>query len=656
MFVRMSASLKFQRISGYVHVVDMVKNFGNADSMSIAQAIKQAVKNACTKNLHVPHKSEEWHAENTECCTDTYETFTKNVSLLNADAASDEKKAMDILGSDALLVDVPEEHVCRPKIEAVANTFPGILCQHEDKAHASTRLTQRGWAAVPECRDVYARMIGSTTSPTRIIQNSPQWQKTHSDIILGEKIWQGKTVSEMGMAPHRFNSSSKPMIRNVINVRAVCGQAQIIWQTRGASSFEGQSMLAFASWVQTFHLMLLSFMCEGGCETLKVTRTVEPEDADLGDWASCTETFLKTCIVLFEHKRAQFIGFGKYMLDQLKEEIVFRLPNNQIKTLQLPTQEEIDKALGHMVEWTHLTYKILVAEQPHFHIMQTFTSLSLKRDWANLDKHPHGDEAKEFQRNIERICKMVNVCPTEAIPELKELQPLAKHLLDSGTCASEREAWAHSLMMRMNTARRKEYQFKDARQEYNASSAIIDINVGWGISSSGVERLIGVDKETVSTKHRKCMDQSRLNDELEILMATEELLVKTVNDASMLYLKTFGLPRQKTLLRSDVGQKRPRNDEPSEGFKVASEKAFLRNREKEIDGELDAFANDIDLKQIRQEPRVWASTAAANEASFQENKVKNKLMKEAMKTHSSSLMSDELASINDTDKTEYVKK
>ena len=311
MFVRMSASLKFKRISGYVHVVDMVKNFGNADSMSIAQAIKQAVKNACTKNLHVPHKSEEWHAENTECCTDTYETFTKNVSLLNADAASDEKKAMDILGSDALLVDVPEEHVCRPKIEAVANTFPGILCQHEDKAHASTRLTQRGWAAVPECRDVYARMIGSTTSPTRIIQNSPQWQKTHSDIILGEKIWQGKTVSELGMAPHRFNSSSKPMIRNVINVRAVCGQAQVIWQTRGASSHEGQSMLSFASWVQTFHLMLLSFMCDGGCETLKVTRTVEPEDADLGDWASCTETFLKTCIVLFEHKRAQFVGFGE---------------------------------------------------------------------------------------------------------------------------------------------------------------------------------------------------------------------------------------------------------------------------------------------------------------------------------------------------------
>ena len=107
MFVRMSASLKFQSISGHVHVVNMVKNFGNADSMSIAQAIKQAVKNACTKNLSVPYKSKEWHDEFSSLCTDTFETFTTNVSLLNADAASDEKKAMDILGSDGLLVYIP---------------------------------------------------------------------------------------------------------------------------------------------------------------------------------------------------------------------------------------------------------------------------------------------------------------------------------------------------------------------------------------------------------------------------------------------------------------------------------------------------------------------------------------------------------------------
>ena len=73
---------------------------------------------------------------------------------------------------------------------------------------------------------------------------------------------------------------------------------------------------------------------------------------------------------------------------------------------------------------------------------------------------------------------------------------------------------------------------------------------------------------------------------------------------------------------------------------LASENAFLRVREKEIHDELNAFAKDIDLKQIRQEPRVWASTEAAKEASFQEGKLKQKMMKEACETRSSSSMAD----------------
>ena len=56
--------------------------------------------------------------------------------------------------------------------------FPNVLGQREDVSHASTRLTERGWSAVPLLHEVYQKQIGDKSSPCRVLHNSLQWQKT----------------------------------------------------------------------------------------------------------------------------------------------------------------------------------------------------------------------------------------------------------------------------------------------------------------------------------------------------------------------------------------------------------------------------------------------------------------------------------------------
>ena len=94
---------------------------------------------------------------------------------------------------------------------------------------------------------------------------------------------------------------------------------------------------------------------------------------------------------------------------------------------------------------------------------------------------------------------------------------------------------------------------KDSQSALPVASKIVNLNTAWGMTSAGVERLIGMDKETVSTTHRKCMDESRVNDELEILSASEDMQDVAIKDGSVIYLETYGEVRNGYGIRRDSG-------------------------------------------------------------------------------------------------------
>ena len=178
MYVKFSASLKRQRAVGFLAAMPMLKMTGQQDSVAIAQAIKDAVVSACILKNEVPFKKESWHHKNRFVNEKAIENLRKATFLLDSDAAGDEKKAQEILDKGQLDSEVATGVCVRVELAEVEEFFPGLLGQHEDNAHASTRLTQRGWAAVPELKECYMMMVGSPTSPCRILQPSEQWQET----------------------------------------------------------------------------------------------------------------------------------------------------------------------------------------------------------------------------------------------------------------------------------------------------------------------------------------------------------------------------------------------------------------------------------------------------------------------------------------------
>ena len=178
MYVNFSASLKLQRAVGFLAATPMLKRTGQQDSVAIAQAIKEAVVSACILKNEVPFKRESWHRKNRFVHEKAIENLQNATFLLDSDAAGDEKKAQEILDKGQLDSEVATGVCVRAELAEVEEFFPRLLGQHEDNAHASTRLTQRGWAGVPELKECYMMMVGSPTSPCRILQSSEQWQKT----------------------------------------------------------------------------------------------------------------------------------------------------------------------------------------------------------------------------------------------------------------------------------------------------------------------------------------------------------------------------------------------------------------------------------------------------------------------------------------------
>ena len=85
-------------------------------------------------------------------------------------------------------------------------------------------------------------------------------------------------------------------------------------------------MVNWAKREDTFHLLLFAFMTDGGLEVCKVTRGIEPEDADMSQWADATECFLKTGIVIPDRLKDSFFEM-RGRVDNYAHGIAFRVGN-----------------------------------------------------------------------------------------------------------------------------------------------------------------------------------------------------------------------------------------------------------------------------------------------------------------------------------------
>ena len=174
------------------------------------------------------------------------------MSLLDADAAADEKRSMRIVSeypAELCLKDVTEgeseegslmegdeiadvvdgdiadgDFVNLLGLGLVVGEFPNVRHHNQDKAHASRRVTSRLWKAQPDLWDVYMRKVRGKTSIMRMTKTRPLFGAQLAEFIKNDGKLIGAYISQMGLAMHRFDSASKPMVMGVLCLLPLCAQ------------------------------------------------------------------------------------------------------------------------------------------------------------------------------------------------------------------------------------------------------------------------------------------------------------------------------------------------------------------------------------------------------------------------------------------------
>ena len=188
--------------------------------------------------------------------------------LLDADAAADEQLAARLL-------------------RAGAGMFSNAKAQQRDRTHASRRLISRPFAAIPEIKEVMEFFLLQSGSILKTINNSLVLQGKFAEFCKGR-------ARNLTFRMHRFNSTSKPASRFVLEFDAVLLTA--IW---GAVQRSCPSCKDFLSFVDEKKLLLFAMCADVSDEGLALTRLTDTESYDIAEVILECSAFLSRMKYLF---------------------------------------------------------------------------------------------------------------------------------------------------------------------------------------------------------------------------------------------------------------------------------------------------------------------------------------------------------------------
>lgn len=363
------------------------------------------------------------------------------------------------------------------------------------------------------------QLIRGKGSICRLVQTMPLLGNVYVEKVQKNELLQGSYITDLGLAPDRFDACRKPLIMAVLTFRAMVAMAQWIHHLR--SGEESVQAADWMEWIQNKHGVLLGFMTMAGSAALKLMRQWESESRfDVGHYRSEAENLLKTAIVLFEHGKTSKVGYGRQMLDCLQESEIVMTEHGKVKTIggSSGDGELIQECLDVMVQWTKLLYRSIQAELPHFEVANSFYLMSLNAAGDELyDRHAQGikfdavtqgigaDDTSKLGTCCARLAKLVEEKPEDLLDQVKEVRPFAKNYFADGEALYK--AWASALTARRNNSI-KNYKLPD---KYRALQKVVQYQSGWSSSTCGVEELIA-HQRMLFTKHRK---QERSDTEMD---------------------------------------------------------------------------------------------------------------------------------------------
>ncbi len=362
---------------------------------------------------------------------------------------------------------------------------PNLKCIVRDRAHASRRVVSRPWRADPFLSDLVDTFIMSRRSIVQRIHRSTVFTAWYVSNLAVHSPEAFAKTGGLGAAKHRFETWQKPISQFVMTLGAVVRTAERILIER-AGEDEARDAEAFIHALSEEKCIQLGMLADAADEALLLTRVfdVDPEKLDPSAQAYDVLLFRKRVHTLFGGPRAQCLeltGFTKEVICFLETRaIVIRTGRGGVRSLGgRPVRDEVEPCLVRMRNWLALADMVLAAEFPDCELVDAFNIFHLTQETPTASSM-HGDQTQALTEHdkvsIQRLAQAFGVNEERLCTQWRHFSGLARdRFIRSGKCSS-REAWRQTI------------QNKARGVDSEALEKILWRVMGWGVTTSGVER------------------------------------------------------------------------------------------------------------------------------------------------------------------------
>ncbi len=197
-----------------------------------------------------------------------FKAVQTSIECFVSDSAADEIRAGHMLAGQTVT-------------QQLVRDLPQMKVVIRDKPHATRRNVSRCWSADPLLHDVQSRFVFGPQSPVRLISGSEQfqgWFATNCHKLEEQlaAVLAHRAVEDLRFAPHRYDSSQKPLGRTVLFFHALLATLQQIVQVRQGEP-ESLAALGFLSWIDSEKALQLAMLADAGDENTCLTRMFDYE-------------------------------------------------------------------------------------------------------------------------------------------------------------------------------------------------------------------------------------------------------------------------------------------------------------------------------------------------------------------------------------------
>ena len=323
-------------------------------------------------------------------------------------------------------------------------------------------------------------------------------------------------------------------------------------------------------------------------------------------------------------------GYCGYVFDLLKEnDLTFILPGGKVKTLKKcdVDDEMVREALEPMVEWIVFLHRGVRSECPSFELLQSFGVFNMSgygQDLLTRDTEGQpfsatdellASDTTEYMLCLERLANLAESDDKgELRRQIEDIGLYARRLHHVQGLLS-RAAWGLAIQQRIAIAAKN----KKIKNAYLLVRKVITYFIAWDWSTQALENSIGIVKR-IFDAHRKSSSLDLVRDELEIVFSDPSCDHQMACDARRIWSEVYSCVRTISTTRADVGVKHDIDD--------GSAASFKKRRHDKIKAIVKAKVA-VQLNPHAVPEGGWSSEVVANEAKFQDDKFKRKLLEEA---------------------------